>query len=82
MAQAMGLPVTGMSDAQAARAFVLALAQLNADLGITTRLRDVGVTDADLDALVDGASKVTRLLNNNPRPMGRDDMRAIYASVL
>jgi alcohol dehydrogenase class IV len=82
MAQAMGLPVTGMSDAQAARAFVLALAQLNADLGITTRLRDVGVDHADLDALVDGASKVTRLLNNNPRPMGRDDMRAIYASVL
>jgi alcohol dehydrogenase class IV len=82
MAQAMGLSVAGLPEADAAQAFVLALAQLNADLGITTRLRDVGVADADLDALVDGASKVTRLLNNNPRPMGQEDMRAIYASVL
>jgi alcohol dehydrogenase class IV len=82
MARALGLAVNGLTDAQASAAFVQALAQLNADLGITTRLRDLGVTDADLDALVDGAAKVTRLLNNNPRPMTRDDMRAIYASVL
>ena len=82
MAQAMGLPVAGLPEADAAQTFVQALAQLNTDLGITTRLSDVGVNDADLDALVDGASKVTRLLNNNPRPMDRDAMRAIYASVL
>jgi alcohol dehydrogenase class IV len=82
MARAMGLTVAGLSDQQASEAFVAALAQLNADLGITTRLRDLGVTEADLDALVDGASKVTRLLHNNPRPIGRADMRALYASVL
>lgn len=82
MAQAMGLPIAGMSETQAANAFVQALAQLNADLGITTTLRDLGVTDTDLDALVDGASKVTRLLNNNPRPLDRDAMRKLYASVL
>ncbi|PXW99340.1 alcohol dehydrogenase class IV [Sphaerotilus hippei] len=82
MARAMDLPVAGLSDAQATTLFVQALARLNADLGITTRLSDLGVTEADLDALVDGASKVTRLLDNNPRPMGRDDMRALYAAVL
>jgi alcohol dehydrogenase class IV len=82
MAQAMGLPLAGPSEAQAADAFVQALVQLNADLGITTRLRDLGVAEADLDALVDGASKVTRLLNNNPRPLDRDAMRKLYASVL
>jgi alcohol dehydrogenase class IV len=74
--------VDGLADAQAADAFVQALAQLNADLGITTRLRDLGVTEADLDTLVDGACKVSRLLNNNPRPMGRAEMRAIYTAVL
>jgi alcohol dehydrogenase class IV len=82
MACAMGLAVDGLTETQAADAFVQALVQLNADLGITTRLRDLGVTEADLDALVDGASKVTRLLNNNPRTMTRDDMRAIYTAVL
>lgn len=82
MAQAMGLPVAGLSEAQAADALVQALARLNADLGITTRLRDLGVAEADLDALVDGAAKVTRLLNNNPRPLDRDAMRKLYAAVL
>lgn len=82
MAQAMGLPIAGLSEIQAANAFVQALAQLNADLGITTRLRDLGVAESDLDALVDGAAKVTRLLNNNPRPLDRAAMRALYAAVL
>lgn len=82
MARAMGLPVQALSDLDAADAFVQALVQLNADLGITTRLRDLGVTEADLDALVDSAAKVTRLLNNNPRPMGKPEMRALYAAVL
>lgn len=82
MAQAMGLPVADLNDAQAADAFVQALARLNADLGISTRLRDLGVAEADLDALVDGAAKVTRLLNNNPRPLDRDAMRKLYAAVL
>jgi alcohol dehydrogenase len=82
MARAMELPVQGLGDSEAANAFVKALVQLNADLGITTRLRDLGVGEADLDALVDGACKVTRLLNNNPRLMTRADMRAIYAAVL
>ncbi|NDY92492.1 iron-containing alcohol dehydrogenase [Ideonella sp. TBM-1] len=82
MAAALGLPVQGQSDADAADAFVAALRQLNADLGITTRLRDLGVVEADLDALVAGAAKVTRLLDNNPRPMDHAAMRAIYADVL
>lgn len=82
MARAMDLPVQALSDADAADAFVQALVQLNADLGITTRLRDLGVTEADLDALVAGAAKVTRLLNNNPRPMTHAEMRALYAAVL
>ena len=36
----------------------------------------------DLDGLVDGAAKVTRLLDNNPRPMSRADMRAIYEQLI
>lgn len=82
MARAMGLRVDGHSDAVAADAFVLALRLLNKDLGIPNHLRDVGITEADLDGLVDGASKVTRLLDNNPRAMSRADMRALYAALI
>ncbi len=82
MARALGLAVEGLSDADAGTAFVDALRALNADLGIAADLRGCGVTEADLDGLVDGAAKVTRLLDNNPRPMSRTEMRAIYRDLL
>jgi alcohol dehydrogenase len=82
MARAMGLNVDGCSDAEAGERFVAALRQLNADLGIPSDLKTVGVKPEDLDGLVDGAAKVTRLLDNNPRPITRADMRAIYEQLL
>jgi len=82
MAHAMALPVDGLDDHAAAAAFVQALHQLNADLGIADNLKSLGIQATDLDGLVDGASKVTRLLDNNPRSMTRDDMRQIYAALI
>jgi len=82
MAAAMGLPVAGLSDAAAADALVQALRQLNTDLNIPNSLKGFGIQAGDIDGLVEGAAKVTRLLDNNPRPMGREDMRAIYAALL
>jgi len=82
MAQAMGLPVAGLASRTAGTRMIDALYGLNADLGITSSLRAQGIRDDDLDGLVEGASKVTRLLDNNPRPMTRDDMRAIYRRLM
>lgn len=82
MARAMGLDVAGLSDGAAGERFIGALESLNRDLGIHADLRAVGVKPEDLDGLVDGAAKVTRLLDNNPRPMSRADMRAIYQRLL
>lgn len=82
MARAMGLDVAGLTDAEASAAFVDALRQLNADLGISSDLKSVGVKPEQLDALVDGAAKVTRLLDNNPRAMTRADLRAIYEQLI
>jgi alcohol dehydrogenase class IV len=82
MARAMDLPVTGLDDHAAAAAFVQALRELNKDLGISDSLKSLGITPHDLDGLVDGASKVTRLLDNNPRTMTREDMRQIYAALI
>jgi alcohol dehydrogenase len=82
MARAMGLPVDDVSAGVAGERMIAALYALNADLGIVSSLRDKGVGAGDLEILVDGASKVTRLLDNNPRPMARDDMRAIFRRLM
>lgn len=82
MARAMGLAVDGLADAAAANAFVQALRQLNTDLNIPNSLQGFGIAASDIDGLVEGASKVTRLLDNNPRTMAREDMRRIYADLL
>jgi alcohol dehydrogenase class IV len=82
MARAMGLSVDGLSARAAGEKMIASLYELNADLDISSSLRDKGVGDRDLDALVDGAAKVTRLLDNNPRPMTRADMRAIYQRLM
>ncbi|WP_029000155.1 iron-containing alcohol dehydrogenase [Azohydromonas australica] len=82
MARAMGLDTEGLSDAEAGTAFVEELKRLNADLGVPAHLGGWGIDETHLDGLVEGAAKVTRLLDNNPRPMSRDDMRALYAALL
>ena len=46
--------------------------------GIETTLRQVGITEQDLDRLADDAMLQTRLLGNNPRTVTRADARAIY----
>jgi alcohol dehydrogenase class IV len=82
MAQAMNLPVAGLDETAAASAFVNALKQLNIDLGIPDHLKSLNIQEQDLEGLVEGASKVTRLLDNNPRAMTRDDMHKIYAALI
>ena len=82
MARAMALPVQGLDDQAAAAVFVQALRDLNQDLGIPDSLKSLGITPHDLEGLVDGAAKVTRLLDNNPRAMTREDMRHIYAALI
>ena len=82
IAEAMELDVAAGSDEQAAGAVVDALYALNRDLDIPADLKRWAITEADLDTLVEGAAKVTRLLDNNPRPMDKDDIRGIYRKLL
>ncbi len=82
IAVAMGLAVAGLTARQAAEKMVENLFSLLADLNIAASLKDRGITAAELDAMVEAAAKVTRLLDNNPKPMAKADMRAIYAKLL
>ena len=54
------------------------LAQLADDLGLETRLRDVGVSQNQIPMLAEDAMKQTRLLVNNPREMTYDAALEIY----
>jgi len=82
IAIAMGINTNGLTDRQAAVKMIENLYSLIDDLNITMNLKDKGITEDDLDGMVEAAAKVTRLLDNNPKPMSKDDMCAIYKKLL
>ncbi len=82
MAIAMGLDVAKLSPEVAANAMIDELFALNRDLEIPADLKRWNITEADLDTLVEGAAKVTRLLDNNPRVMDKGDIRNIYIQLI
>ena len=82
MAEAMGIRTAGLTDREAAEKMIEELYALIKDLNLMTSLQEKGISADDLDLLVSGAAKVTRLLDNNPRPMTKDDMREIYRKLL
>ena len=49
-----------------------------ARLGIEMRLSRLGVPEADLPAMAEEAHAIRRLLDNNPRDIGREQILAIY----
>lgn len=61
-----------------AAGFVEQIGGLSGRLGLPTRLRDVGVQPSDLAQLAADAMLQTRLLINNPRPLGEADALALY----
>lgn len=82
IAIAMGINTNGLTDRQASVKMIENLYSLIDDLNITINLKEQGITEDDLDGMVEAASKVTRLLDNNPKPMSKGDMRAIYKKLL
>ena len=82
VAVAMGLDVDPADSKEATGKFIEAIFELNRDLRIPSDLKRWNITAADLETLVEGAAKVTRLLDNNPRPMGKADIRAIYTQLI
>lgn len=66
----------------AAQKLVTRLREWTTALDIPQDLRRFGVLEAHVDALAVAASKVTRLLGNNPKPLDLDDIKAIYRRLL
>ena len=73
--------VQGSTEARA-DGLIVAMQHIAARTGIELSLRQVGISEGDLDQLADAAMLQTRLLGNNPREMTRADAHAIYAAAL
>ncbi|MET1414930.1 iron-containing alcohol dehydrogenase [Roseibium sp. HPY-6] len=72
-----------MHDAsERAEAFATRLGELSAKLGLETKLRTLGIGEADLPKLARDAMKQTRLLVNNPREVTESDALDIYRAAL
>lgn len=73
------LGVTGLQRVEdKANAAVKQVTELSADVAIPKRLRDINIPQEAIPQMAAGAMKVTRLLNNNPRPITLEDAEAIY----
>jgi len=81
IAAALGEDTDGLSIMDAARAAVDAVQELADDVGIPHTLREVGVTEAHLEALADDAMKSGGIALNSRRPT-RQDVLALYKKAL
>jgi len=71
--QSLGLPMAKTSAAAFDAAY-----RYCAELGIEMRLSALGVPADDLGAMADEAHAIRRLLDNNPRELGRDAILDMY----
>ncbi|MEX1667498.1 iron-containing alcohol dehydrogenase [Zhongshania guokunii] len=75
-------PAAGGSNFRRASMLIEYLQNIPAELGIATRLRDVGISNRDIPALAADAMKQSRLLINNPREIQLNDALNLYKEAL
>ncbi len=78
-AAALGAEVSGGATADAGDVLAEHVAGLMRATGVPNGLCGVGYGEGDLDALADRAALQRRLTDNAPRPVTRDDLRALFA---
>lgn len=81
LAEIVAPQVQGSAEARA-QGLIAAMEHIAHQVGIETRLQQVGIAASDLDRLADDAMLQTRLLTNNRREVTRADARAIYQAAL
>ena len=78
---AFGLDVMRCDETEADTRTIDAVAKLISEVGLNQRLRDLGVQDAQIDALADQAIE-DGCHRTNPVPVTRDDLKALYQASL
>ncbi|MDQ0875247.1 alcohol dehydrogenase class IV [Paenibacillus sp. V4I3] len=78
VAHAMGLQVEKGGGKDSSERVIEQIFEWTSEMHIPQNLREFGITDQDVDDLAIAASKVTRLLNNNPKPMDLESIKSVY----
>jgi alcohol dehydrogenase class IV len=82
VARAMGLhgrEGTGLSSSEMV---IERIFEWTSEMNIPQNLREFGIAERDVDDLAIAASKVTRLLNNNPKTMDLETIKSVYRKLL
>ena len=74
--------LAGKSAEEIGAGMIQGFKDMGPELGMKTKLSEVGVTEADLTLLAEDAMKQTRLLVNNPREMTYEAALEIYTKAL
>lgn len=82
IAWALGIPLEGRSLVEQAELSIEGVKKLSRDVGIPQNLTQLGVKKVNVEGLADAAFGVTRLLNNNPRKMEKEDVLNILNRAL
>jgi alcohol dehydrogenase class IV len=77
LARLLGEDTAGLSDTEAGERAASAVERLRADIGIPTRLRDLGVKEAQLRPFAEKAFGIKRILRVNPRTPTVEDLEGI-----
>ncbi|SFJ19595.1 Alcohol dehydrogenase, class IV [Pseudomonas argentinensis] len=78
IAAALGVQTFGLSDKVAADLAVEAMAELSAGVDIPKGMRSFNVPEEAIPAMAEEASKIDRLMRNNPRRLTAGDIEQIY----
>jgi alcohol dehydrogenase class IV len=82
VAQLLGVDTSGLPVWDAAAQAIQAVQRIKGDIGIPMKLRDIGVKETDLRSFAETASKLTRLMQLNPRHLDVDALETILRSAL
>ncbi|WP_134702059.1 iron-containing alcohol dehydrogenase [Ammoniphilus sp. YIM 78166] len=80
IAEALGEKVSGLTDFEAADRAVEAMRRLCDAVNIPRGMRAFQVPEEAIGAMAEDASKIERLLKNNPRWLSQEDIEKIYRS--
>jgi alcohol dehydrogenase class IV len=78
IARLMGRDTEGFAPLEAAELAVAAIEDLLDTIGVSFRIKDYGIPEADLPKLVAGGMKQARLFVPNPRDLNEADVASIY----
>ena len=81
-ARCLGADVSGASHADAGEILAGRIIEIMRLTGMPSGLAEVGFTEADLDALVEGTIPQHRVTKLSPRPASADDLRALFRDAM